>query len=324
MANYTLSLNTKDYSNLFPGKPNRPLKLIAVSSYNSKGININLDQSFKYLLTRLDLGFTKGDHRFMKILKNEASYYLYWFIRKVQQNRYGKGELTLSLLELKVQLGLANKYYRWNNFKARVIDPIKDEFSNGWVAFDYSTRSTGRGSKTDKITFYFKQDIELEKSFLYHKKYDFEDVLIYNFGFKPEVVKDIRIRIRQKYYPLNDHPDVFWSEDYVWACVHHMMDILKGKRKNIGTKLVKNIPGYLWSAMQNGIWLEHFQTDYLLENGQGLAKGNDYKNLIPAEKFESNVQELGYMVEQFLRECPTKYEIINTQEGRFYRVSVQS
>ena len=320
LADQTINLNTKDYSNLFPGKPNRPIKLIAACSYNGKGINVKLNRSFKHLLTTLDFGFTKGDHYFIKTLKNESAYHLYWIIRKAQQNRYGKGNRTLPLPELKMQLGLADKYDRWNNFKARVIDPIKDEFSDRWVAFNYSIKSTGRGSKTDKITFHFKQDIELEKSFQYHKKYDFEDVLINNFGFKPEVVKDIRIRVRQRYCPLDNHPDVFWSQDYVWACIHFMMDLLKSKKKKAGSKPVKNIPGYLWTSMQKGTWLDQFQNDFLLGARSDSTYDSDYKNLIPAEKLENDVRELGYSVEQFFIESPNKYEIINTQRGRFYRV----
>ena len=317
-ADYTFSLDIKDYSNLFPGKPNRSIKLISASAYNSKGITINLDQSFKYLLTRLDLGFTKGDHYFLKTMKNEAAYHLYWLIRKVQQNRYGKDNLTLPLPELKMHLGLPDKYDRWNNFKARVINPIKNEFSDSWVAFDYSIKSAGRGGKTDKITFHFKHDIELEKSYLYHRKYDFEDVLIYNFGFKPEVVKDIRIRIRQKHYPLNNNPDVFWSQDYVWACIHYMMDLLERKKRKVGCKPIKNVPGYLWSAMQNGIWLEQFQNDCLYRISKESIVTNGHKKLIPAEKFESDVKELGYSVERFLRECPTEYKVVKMSGDKFY------
>lgn len=93
-----------------------------------------------YLL-ELKNNFTKVQLSQLLKLKRPASHRIYWLLRE-----YGAfGKRTVSLDELRHVLGLQDEYVdRFDHFKARVLEPARQELAETDLPFTYELLKTGR------------------------------------------------------------------------------------------------------------------------------------------------------------------------------------
>lgn len=217
--------------------------------YEDMGFKITLERHFKIILTRLDLGFTKGDIELLRGLQHTYSHHMYWLIR---YNQWRESSLSLEIEKLKEALGCAGKYKAIKDFKKWVLEPIRKEFSGTWVEFDYELIRKGRGGAAKAITLHFKSDVELEKGLSLGKVYNFERALE-QYGITQQEIKKIR-----QYVTLGEEvrEGYHWNELYIHAVVQLVKEQYKKKKQNPHASQIRNMGAYILAVLKSGFFIE--------------------------------------------------------------------
>lgn len=225
-------------------------------NYKDTCFEMELHPYFKKMLTKLELGFTKGDIEFLRTLKHEYSLRLYWLIRS-EQWKVGGNSLRMELEILKDALGCADQYKNaFDNFKRRVIEPVQNEFRGSWVEFNYETVRGGRGGKVVKeIVFNFKNDLEQAKQLQLGLRYPWEDTLL-QYGINERDIVRLRHNVTQQ-APLKD--GYLWNNYYVVACVAIAQEHYRERRANPHAEKIKSMRSYLFKALTEGWWIEEVE-----------------------------------------------------------------
>ena len=222
-----------------------------VIRYKQGHFEFELNRYFKAILTKLDLGFTKGDIELLRQFKHEASHRLYWLIR-YHQWKYKAQSIEVDLPTLKEILGCEGQYERYQNFKVRILEPIKEELKGTWVEFDYEAVKGGWGSAVQSIKFHFNNDIENEKSLKLGTAYDWEETLL-----KMGIVERDVVKIRHYVTQGQEvKPSCPWDSFYIWACIRIAQDQIKQRNTNAKMEKIKNPASYLFAALTEGWWVE--------------------------------------------------------------------
>lgn len=222
-----------------------------VIKYKDKHFIVRLNEYFKAILVKLEIGFTKGDIELLRTFRSEYSFLMYWLIREQQWKQRG-GVLQFTLEDLKRALGCENEYQgRFNNFKARVLDTIYEEFKGTWVEFEYEILRGGKGGKAIQgIRFHFKNDAQQEQLLLAISKYEWENELL-RYGVQERDVLRIRDWVNQA-APLKG--EYVWDSFYVETCIKIAQEHYR-LRKQQGTKPIQNMASYIYAALVNAWWL---------------------------------------------------------------------
>jgi plasmid replication initiation protein len=223
-----------------------------VIKYKEKNFQVRLNEYFKAILVKLETGFTKGDIELLRTFRSEYSYLMYWLIRR-EQWKHKAGVLDFALEDLKKELGCTDQYEgRFNNFKARVLDVVYEEFQGTWVEFDYEIVRGGKGGKAiQKILFKFGNDFQQEQKLaLAEKRFAWEEDLL-QLGISE---KDV---LRFRDYVVNQQvlkEGVYWDSFYVQACLSIARENYRNKRLNLQAKKIANMANYVYSALVQGWW----------------------------------------------------------------------
>lgn len=243
-------LDEKFMSDHFGKKIPASLTPFPYIEYEDKGFMVTLQKHFKTILTRLDLGFIKGDIELLRSFRYIYSHSMYWLIRSNQWQK--ENSLTLEVLKLKEALGCAGKYKAFRDFKRYVLHPVQDEFRGTWVEFDYELIKRGRGSAVKGVTIHFKTDLQQEQSLGLGKVYGFERVLA-SYGINPIEIKKIRVQVSDQQELIQGYK---WNEPYVLAVIELVKQTYREKNQNKGAKKIKKFGPYLLKVLKEGWYIE--------------------------------------------------------------------
>jgi plasmid replication initiation protein len=229
-----------------------------VIKYKEKHFQVRLNEYLKVILMKLELGFTKGDIELLRTFRSEYSYLMYWLIRR-EQWKHKAGALEFTLEELKKELGCTDQYEgRFNNFKARVLDVVQEEFANTWVEFEYEIVRGGKGGKAiQSIIFRFGNDFQQEQKLALDKKqFAWEDDLL-----KIGIAEKDVLRFRD--YAANREPlkvgGGHWDGFYVASCIAIARENYRNKRLNLQAKKIANLANYLFAGLVQGWWYQEVE-----------------------------------------------------------------
>ncbi len=228
-----------------------------VIKYKEKHFQVRLNEYLKAVLVKLEMGFTKGDIELLRAFRSEYSYLMYWLIRR-EQWKHKAGVLDFALDELKKELGCTDQYEgRFNNFKARVLDVVHEEFQGTWVEFDYEILRGGKGGKAiQKILFKFGTDFQQEQKLaLAENRYAWEGELL-QLGIGEKEVLRFRDFVANQ-QPLKDGQ--VWDSFYVHTCLAIARENYRNKRLNLQAKKIANMANYLYSALVQGWWVKEVE-----------------------------------------------------------------
>jgi hypothetical protein len=221
-------------------------------NYRDTCFEMELHPYFKKMLTKLELGFTKGDIEFLRTLKHEYSLRMYWLIRS-EQWKVGGNMFKMELLGLKEALGCADQYQNaFDNFKRRVIEPVQNEFRGSWVEFEYETVRGGRGGKVVKeVIFNFKNDLEQGRQMQLGFRHPWEDTLI-QYGIAERDVVKLRLNVTHE-APLKEGHH--WDSFYVVTCIAIAQEHYRERRQNPHSEKIKSMKNYLYKGLVEGWWV---------------------------------------------------------------------
>ena len=227
-----------------------------VIKYKEKHFQVRLNEYLKAILVKLEIGFTKGDIELLRTFRSEYSFLMYWLIRKQQWKQRG-GMLEFTVEGLKKALGCEDQYKgRFNNFKARVLDVVYQEFKGTWVEFEYEIIRGGKGGKAiQAIRFYFKNDAQQERTLTTVAQYEWEAELL-RYGVQERDVWRIRDWVNTS-APLKD--DYIWDSFYVETCIKIAQEHYRSKRQQQKIKQIQNMANYIYAALTNGWWLPEIE-----------------------------------------------------------------
>jgi len=228
-----------------------PASIVAFPTirYQDTCFVIEINRYFKAILVRLELGFTKGDIELLRTFVHTYSHRLYWLIRHYQW-RPNTNSMRVGLEELKASLGCEGRYDRYQNFKTRVLEPIRKEFEGTWVEFTFETVRGGRGGAVKEIIFHFSNDFEQTKELKLGAAYEWEHTLT-NLGIASREI----LKIRQWVIEGADLKDGYrWNNYYVQAVIKLVRESLVRKSKTRHANKVRNLPAYMYKMLTEG-WL---------------------------------------------------------------------
>jgi len=239
------------------------LNIFPAMTAQSNGIVVTLFQDFKKMLAQpsaLPGGFTKGDINLLRTFQHEYSFKMYWLIRREQWKLKYK-PLRFTVAELKAALGVVGyEEGRFNNFKAKILDKIFDEFKGTWVEFEYKLIRAGKGGREVKeVEIHYKTDREQEKELGLSQTYEFEQKLL-QIGITEHDVHVIRHYVNQKHrlkgsYCWNE----FFVEKSIEIAVARKAQKDKESRTDKRIKPIKSLKDLLFAAMHEGWWIEDIQ-----------------------------------------------------------------
>ena len=218
--------------------------------YEDKGFKITLQEYFKVILTRLDLGFIKGDIELLRSFKYIYSHSMYWLIRSNQWQK--RNTITFEVVKLKEALGCEGKYKSFKDFKRWVLNPVQNEFRGTWVEFDYELIKRGRGGAVKGITIHFKTDREQEQALGLGKVFAFERILS-SYGINQVEIKKIRVNVSEEKELLSGYK---WNEAYVHAVVELVKQTYREKNKNKKAKKIQKFGPYLLKVLKEGWYID--------------------------------------------------------------------
>ncbi|WP_448518483.1 RepB family plasmid replication initiator protein [Rhodoflexus sp.] len=227
-----------------------------VIKYKEKHFQVRLNEYLKAILVKLETGFTKGDIELLRTFRSEYSFLMYWLIREQQWKQRG-GLLDFSVEDLKKALGCENQYEgRFNNFKARVLDVVHEEFKGTWVEFEYEILRGGKGGKAIQgIRFHFKNDSQQERILIPVSHYEWENDLR-RYGVQERDVIRIRDWVNLA-APLKD--DYIWDVFYVETCITIAQEHYRGKKQQPKSRPIQSMANYIYAALVNGWWLPEIE-----------------------------------------------------------------
>ena len=240
----------EDFMQTHFGK-NYPATLVAfpLITYEDNGFEINLEPHFKQILVRLEIGFTKGDVDLLRTFRHTYSHRLYWIIR---QNQWRESEITLEIDKLKEALGCAGKYKAFQNFKTKVLNPVKEEFRGTWVEFEYTLVRRGRGGAVKAITLHFNNDLQQTLALKLGQVYKFEHILA-NYQLHAREIKKVRQKVA-----LGEElrPGYAWSEAYVNEVIELVKETYRIKNRTKGAEPIRKMGPYLLKVLTEGWYID--------------------------------------------------------------------
>lgn len=90
--------------------------------------------------------------------KTFAGFRLYWFMKQYSTFKDGSQRI-ISFDKLKAMLGLDGKYDNYQNFRKRVLEPVREELAETDMAFEYEDKKAGRS--VDAIMFSYAKGVSL-------------------------------------------------------------------------------------------------------------------------------------------------------------------
>lgn len=227
-----------------------------VIKYKEKHFQVRLNEYLKAILVKLETGFTKGDIELLRTFRSEYSFLMYWLIREQQWKQRG-GALEFTVEGLKKALGCEDQYEgRFNNFKARVLDVVYEEFKGTWVEFEYDIVRGGKGGKAiQALRFHFKNDAQQERTIVAVAQYEWETELL-RYGVQERDIWRIRDWVNTS-APLKD--EYIWDSFYVETCIKMAQEHYRSKKQQQKAKQIQNMANYIYAALVNGWWLPEIE-----------------------------------------------------------------
>ncbi|OIK14231.1 replication protein RepB [Bacillus sp. MUM 116] len=136
------------------GKPTR-IAWLSKATYNTNegSVTVRFDPDLKPFFLFLSEKFTRYKLGNIIHLRSSYSIRLYELLKSYE----GLTERTFTLVELRIKLGIPDKYPKWINFRQRVLDHAKDELEEKTdITFTYETIKKGRS--VEKVKFKIKQN----------------------------------------------------------------------------------------------------------------------------------------------------------------------
>ena len=91
-------------------------------------------------------------------IKTFAGFRVYWFMKQHSTFKNGTQRL-IPFQKLKEMMGLTGKYDSYQNFRKRVLEPVREELAETDMAFDYEDKKIGRS--VDAIKFFYSKGVSL-------------------------------------------------------------------------------------------------------------------------------------------------------------------
>jgi hypothetical protein len=227
-------------------------------NYRLNELTVFLNEDFKKILIAKSLDYLGGELSLLRSLESEPSHLLYWEIREAQ--RAGKNKMSFKLGDLRKLLRLdyvkdkkeIRKNIRFDHFKSRVLDKIKEEFLNKWVEFDYRLIKGAKGAVVE-VEFTFIPDKELENELKRNLSQDWQKELYTRYEFPIGKIQIITNHIH-KQRQIIDGKDLVWSNQYVAQtirlCQVRFYQVHQGKPN------VPNEAGYIFDALFEGTFID--------------------------------------------------------------------
>jgi len=260
--------------------------------YRNLSLFVHLHPSFKHILLRIDLGFTKGENQLLLSFKHSVSHRMYWLIRS-EQWKFKGNKINFSVDELKKKLGVEGQYDgRFDNFKKFVLEPMQEEFKGSWVDFDYNLIKGGKGAKVISIDFVFKSDWEMEIELNLRTPRRWEKILL-DKGIKETDVVRFRISIIQKTEVTSGY---IWSDFYVETVYRIAFDEYAKSQKDEKRKNILSFANFLYKALTEGWWIEEVERRRELANKSkaGINQTNMFN-----DKAARPVQCISFSIDEF-------------------------
>lgn len=155
---------------------------------------------------------------------------------------------------MKLILGLEGQYSdRFDNFRTRVLDPIKEEFNGSYVEFEYEP--IRQGKKVVGITFTFNSDFEQDISLRMKAPRKWEKLLL-DKGIKENDITRMRYNVIHKVEIL-EGTESYWDDFYIETVYGLSFDkYTESIKSNKATSKIHNFANFLYSALVKGWWLE--------------------------------------------------------------------
>jgi hypothetical protein len=221
--------------------------------YRDMELHVHLQAAFKKILIQLELGFTKGEKELLLSFNHSVSHRLYWIIRSTQW-KFNGNRLEFELEELKLKLGLEGQYNdRFDNFRSRVLDPIKEEFKGSYVEFDYEP--VRQGKKVVGLTFMFNSDFEQDLTLRMKSPRKWEKMLS-DKGIKEIDITRMRYNVIHK-IEIIEGSDSYWDDFYIETVYALSFDKYTESIKSTkGSTKIHNFANFLYTALTKGWWLD--------------------------------------------------------------------
>jgi len=200
-------------------------------------VKILLNDQIKPYLLRLRKNFTYTEIQYVRKLKTNYSFRIYWLLKQYQSI----GKRKFNVKKFREILKIEDKYPSMSDIRRRVIDPSQKELKKTDLTFEYTLIKKGR--KYEEIIFEIQDNINFEedseKSPLPQQSWQ---NLLREMGMEEQSILDIQLQIEQNKI----------DEAYINYCILRIYEENKVKK-------IVSIPGMLYKAILEAYWLHDFQ-----------------------------------------------------------------
>lgn len=244
------------------------INLISTASWEPElgGVvaSFNVD-ALPYLLQLQDAGnFTLADLEEIQKLKSPSALRIYWLLKEYAEF----GRRTMSVQELRFVLDVQDhEYPQFRSFKAKILEPARDQLSMTDIPFSYVVQRQGK--IVQRVSFQFARKASVKKAPVL--LVDAWGTALLELGLKPDSIKQVEAQLKAKEY----------DEGYLRFVIERV-----GTQHRLGK--IKKPAGAIYKALVE----KYLLSDYL--ESQRVAAPQ--KKALAAKKVAAATAEVAYPV----------------------------